>query len=89
MATPERQVLLALTVETGTTVGAAIERSGIGSHFPGFVVDKLAVGLWGQVVDAGRILRDGDRVELYRPLTRDPRDARRALAAAQRLGSSS
>ena len=37
----------------------------------------LAVGIWGKVTDLGQALRDGDRVEVYRPLTVDPKEARR------------
>lgn len=50
----------------------------------GMVADSgQAVGVWGNTVDGGHLLRDGDRLELYRPLTVDPKAARRARFDAQ------
>ena len=46
--------------------------------------DKLEIGVWGRVVEPGYRLKSGDRVEIYRPLEIDPRDARRKLAEAGR-----
>ncbi len=43
-------------------------------------VDAVAIGVWGKVRAADYLLRDGDRVELYRALQADPKDARRAKA---------
>jgi putative ubiquitin-RnfH superfamily antitoxin RatB of RatAB toxin-antitoxin module len=79
-ALPERQVLEALDLEDGATVAEAIARSGIERSFPGVVLSELQVGIWGRAVDRGRVLRDGDRVEIYRPLEIDPREARRLKA---------
>ena len=79
-ATPGRQVLLALDVPEGTTVKEAIEMSGIAGQFPGFGLESLPVGIWGREVAGNRPVANGDRVEIYRPLTQDPKRIRRELA---------
>jgi putative ubiquitin-RnfH superfamily antitoxin RatB of RatAB toxin-antitoxin module len=87
-ATPDRQVLLPVEVAAASTVEDAIRISGIQKRFDE-ALDECEAGVWGRVVERTHILSDGDRVEIYRPLLRDPMDARRELARAQRLGSSS
>ena len=79
-ATPERQVLLAIDVAEGCTLGEAIERSGIRAEFPGMLVDPSAVGIFGRRMPMDHVLQEGDRVEIYRPLIADPKDARRRRA---------
>ena len=81
LATPERQVLLALDVDDGSTVADVIALSGIGSQFPDFDLDEMPVGIWGKSVARDSLVRPGDRVELYRPLEVDPREARRQRAS--------
>jgi len=88
-ATPQRQVLLAVTVPAGCTVAQAIERSGIRAQFPGLAVDPEAVGTFGRKVPADHPLQDGDRVEIYRPLLADPREVRRQRAARTGKGARS
>ena len=83
LATPEQQVLLAVTVDAGATVSDAITASGIASRFPEFAVDAMPAGIWGKPVARERRLKEGDRVELYRPLEIDPREARRKRALAE------
>ena len=78
-ALPERQVLVALEVEQGTTALEAIERSGIAREFPE-ADPRHGVGIFGRQVTPDTVLRDGDRVEIYRPLVTDPKDARRERA---------
>ena len=79
-ATPERQLVLPLDVPPGCTLAEAIERSAIREEFPGLVVDFDAVGIFGRKAPAGQVLRAGDRVEIYRPLIADPKEARRKRA---------
>ena len=79
-ATPARQVLLKLEVESGCTVGEAIDRSGIRQEFPGLIPDPGAVGIFSRKVPLDHPLRDGDRVEIYRPLVADPKETRRRRA---------
>ncbi len=71
------QVLLALEMEEGATVRQAVERSGILRRFPGISLARGRVGIHGRVARLDAPLHDGDRVEIYRPLRADPKDARR------------
>jgi putative ubiquitin-RnfH superfamily antitoxin RatB of RatAB toxin-antitoxin module len=77
-ATPAVQAMVALTVPAGTTAGQAVELSGLASRFPGLEISKL--GIRGKRVDQGRVLEEGDRLEILRPLTADPKETRRRLA---------
>ena len=88
-ATPERQELVTVELPPGAVVADAIAASTLQAKFRNDDFDALATGIWGRITERTTTLADGDRVELYRELTRDPRDARRELARLQRLGSSS
>lgn len=76
-ALPNRQEIRSLEVEEGSSLKDAILKSGIIERFPEINVDQDATGIFGQVVPSSHVLREGDRVEIYRPLTADPRIARR------------
>lgn len=76
----ERQALLSLEVEEGTTARNAIERSGILRQFPQIDLARDTVGVFGRIVDLDAPLQDGDRVEIYRALIADPKEARRTRA---------
>ncbi|MGQ0749117.1 MAG: RnfH family protein [Betaproteobacteria bacterium] len=76
-ATPVEQVLLEVEVEPGTTIAQAIAQSGIHSRFPGLDASGAAVGVFGKRARPDALLRDGDRVEIYRPLVADPKAMRR------------
>ena len=82
-ARPEKQKLLRLAVPEGTTMLEAARRSGIVEHFPDLELEKAPMGIFGtpEADPARRALVAGDRVEIYRPLEVDPREARRARAA--------
>ena len=73
-----------LRLEPGATVADALRASGMPSRHPQFDLTALPVGIWGAFCDRGDVLRDRDRVELYRPLRVDPKDARRQRHQAQR-----
>lgn len=79
---PRRQLLVDLELSPDATVADAIERSRILKRFPEMDRDDVQFGVWGKVVAPDRVLKDGDRVEVYRPLAMDPREARRQLALA-------
>ena len=83
-ASAGRQRLFSIQVDEGATVAELISQSGIDQDFPDESIDDLAVGIWGKLVGRDHIVRDGDRIELYRPLQIDPREARRQLARAGR-----
>jgi putative ubiquitin-RnfH superfamily antitoxin RatB of RatAB toxin-antitoxin module len=76
----EEQTLIALEVEAGATVRQAIESSGILARFPDIELTRGNVGVFGSRVELNARLRDGDRVEIYRPLIADPKQARRERA---------
>ena len=79
-ALPDRQSLEAVTVDDSASVADALRLSGIEERFPDVSFDELQVGIWGKPVERTQALRDGDRVEIYRPLELDPREARRLKA---------
>ena len=88
LALPVKQALIALTVPSGATVSDVISASPLARRFPDVPVADLAVGIWGRVVDRDHPVREGDRIEIYRPLQLDPREARRQLALSGRtMGS--
>jgi uncharacterized protein len=79
-ASPEGQVVLPLTVPVGTTAVEAVELSAIGTIVPGVLWDRERLGIFSRRVDPDHVLVGGDRVEIYRPLTLDPMEARRRRA---------
>jgi len=81
-ALPHKQVLLALELPTDTTVESAIRHSGILSQFPEIDLAKNKLGIFSKLVTMDTILRDKDRVEIYRPLIADPKEIRRQRASA-------
>ena len=83
-AMPERQELVEVDVPEGANVAAAIEASAIADRFPRESLDELPVGIWGREASREAGIRDGDRIEIYRPLAMDPKEARRQLALAGR-----
>ena len=83
LAMPERQELVALEVPAGTTVAECIALSGLPEMFEGFELDLGKVGVFGQMASPEQVLRDADRVEIYRPLIADPKEVRRQRALKQ------
>ena len=80
-ARPGRQGRYALEVEAGITVREAVEQSGVLRAFPEIDLARNRVAIFGVLVKLGAPLRDGDRVEILRPLVADPKEARRKRAA--------
>lgn len=79
-ALPDRQLLRDLTVAKGTTIGEAIRLSGITRELTDIDLTTCRVGIYGKVKSLEAQLREGDRIEIYRPLRADPKDARRRRA---------
>ena len=79
-ATAERQCLRSLTLPAGSSVMQAVEQSGILQEMPELVFDPSRLGIFSRRVAPDDLLQDGDRVEIYRPLSLDPKDARRRRA---------
>lgn len=80
-ATPEQQLVLALTVPQGCTAREAVLQSGLAAMFPALDFSSLALGIYSRLVADDYVLAAGDRVEVYRPLLLDPKEARRQRAA--------
>ncbi|PZN31050.1 MAG: RnfH family protein [Proteobacteria bacterium] len=76
-ALPEHQAVVPLTVPPGTTVAAAVELSGLPRRFPDIHSRPLACAIYGRVVALSQCVAPGDRIEILRPLTVDPKEARR------------
>lgn len=76
----DEQCVLVIEVEQGTPVRDVLLKSSIVESFPEIDVLSCPIGIFGRAVDDNYSLLDGDRIEIYRPLVRDPRDARRELA---------
>lgn len=83
-ATPERQCVLDLSVPKGTTARQAVHASGIDAMFSGIDAETAPIGIYGRAVDDEHFLQEGDRVEIYRPLIIDPKEARRQRARIPR-----
>lgn len=80
-ALPDRQEVVALTVPQGSTVGEAVELSGLARKLPEIAAHPLNCAIYGRVVEPTQKLRAGDRVEILRPLLIDPKEHRRQVAA--------
>lgn len=80
-ALENKQTLLSLDVGEGTTLKQAIEISGILDKYPQIDLDKDKTGIFGKLAKLDAILRDKDRVEIYRPLIADPKKVRKQRAA--------
>ena len=82
-ATAEHQRLLIVSVPRGTTMRQAVLFSEIGRDFPSIDVAIAPLGLYGRRVEDAhlRAVEDGDRIEIYRPLLADPKEARKKRAA--------
>jgi putative ubiquitin-RnfH superfamily antitoxin RatB of RatAB toxin-antitoxin module len=78
--TPEKQALLEVVVEQGKTVEQAILASGIMTRFPDINLEILKVGIWNRTCKLTDLPKKGDRIEIYRPLIADPKEARRRRA---------
>jgi len=81
-ALPRRQVMRRIALPEGSTLADAIRASGLAVEFP--EIDSTRAGIYGKPAAADAILRDRDRVEIYRPLQTDPKEVRRARAARKR-----
>lgn len=78
-----------LDVPKGTTIGAAIELSGVYARAPSLQAGCLTVGIWNRVVGLEQVLNEGDRIEIYRPLSVDPKEGRRLRAELKRTRAKS
>jgi putative ubiquitin-RnfH superfamily antitoxin RatB of RatAB toxin-antitoxin module len=78
-ALPDEQVIVELEFTQGLTAIAAVERSGLMQRYPEIAAGELVLGIYGVEVDRQICVEPGDRVEISRPLSADPREMRREL----------
>jgi uncharacterized protein len=83
-ALPDRQAVVRVKFVAGMTALGAVEASGLQQSHEELRNRPLDLGIYGRPVSPSELLRDGDRVEIYRPLKADPREVRRRLAAEGR-----
>ena len=83
-ALPNEAWLEALSLPAGATLAEALSASGLGARFPELAAalarGEAKAGIFGKVKTPDTVLRDGDRIELYRPLQADPKESRRRRA---------
>lgn len=79
-ALPHKQTLLRQRVALGATVAQAIESSGLLEKYPEIDLATNKLGIFGKLTKPDAILREKDRVEIYRPLIADPKEIRRKRA---------
>lgn len=79
------QRVVRIAYAPGLTAERAVQLSRLVEAFPEIGEQRLALGVFGQPVAADHVLAAGDRVEICRPLRRDPRDRRRAQASGRRV----
>lgn len=77
-----KQVLLQLNLPPGATVESAILYSGVLAQFPDIDLTRNKVGIFSKIVTLDTLVRDRDRIEIYRPLIADPKEIRRQRASA-------
>lgn len=83
-ALPEEQRIYSLALPAASTVRSAIERSGVLEQYPQIDLAVVKVGVFGRIVALDAALRAGDRVEIYRELSADPKVVRRERVEKKR-----
>ena len=79
-AVPEKQEVIQLEVPSGTLILDAVRLSRIDLLFPSYDLSGLPIGVWNEVKPEVYVVQSGDRVQIYRSLVRNPKDARRRRA---------
>ncbi len=79
-ALPRQSVLLELDVKHGSTLEEVIQRSGLLAKYPDINLSTNKIGVYGKLKPLDTQVRDGDRIEIYRPLQADPMESRRRRA---------
>ncbi len=76
-AEADRQLWMRLEVPDGSDIAQTIELSGILKQFPEIDLSQQKVGIFGKIVKLDAEVKDGDRVEIYRQITADPKQVKR------------
>ena len=80
-ALPKKQLIIPIKAKEGITAEEAIKLSGITKKFPEINLETNQIGIFGKLTQLNHVLRERDRVEIYRPLIADPKEIRRQRAA--------
>ena len=80
-ALPKKQLIIPIKVKEGTTAKEAIQVSGIIKKFPEIDLNINQIGIFGKLTKLDHVMRERDRIEIYRPLVADPKEIRRQRAA--------
>jgi len=80
-ALPEEQTLLAFEIDEGATAEDVINKSGILEQYPELDLTKNKIGLFSKLIKLDHLMREKDRIEIYRPLIADPKEIRKKRAA--------
>lgn len=82
-ALAERQMLQMLEVPVGSSARAVVRAAGLEVHFPELDLSRAPLGMYGKLLSDpdARVLQDGERVEILRPLLADPKEIRKQRAA--------
>lgn len=83
-ATPDRQYLVAIQVPENSTIETVIQASGVLSEFPDINLRQQKIGIFSKPRTLSDCVKAGDRIEIYRPLIIDPKEARRAKAKSRK-----
>jgi uncharacterized protein len=78
---PTKQELVRLRLPAGSLLQQALEASGLLGKYPEIDLKKNKFGIWNKLSKTDAVLRDFDRVEIYRPLIADPKEVRKQRAA--------
>jgi putative ubiquitin-RnfH superfamily antitoxin RatB of RatAB toxin-antitoxin module len=84
-ALPTKQIILPIKVAAGITAEAAVKQSGILAKFPEINLAENKIGIFGKLTQLDTVLRNKDRIEIYRPLIADPKEVRRQRAEAGKV----
>ena len=83
-AEPQRAIVKTLHLPAGASVADALQLAALDPEFAGVDLANSALGIFGKLTQGNQLLRQGDRIEIYRPLAADPKEARRARAQQAR-----
>ena len=84
-ASSRESIILSVSIPVGSTIKQGIELSGILEKYPEIDLTRNKVGIFSKLKPLDETLNEGDRIEIYRPLIADPKDARRSRAERQKI----
>jgi len=80
-ALPQKQIIIPIKIKAGVTAQEAIKASDIIKKFPEIDLNINQIGIFGKLTQLDHVIRERDRIEIYRPLIADPKEIRRQRAA--------